>query len=199
MSFHANALTKENSAAPTKPYTNTRLWPHKSPALPNAGPTTPNASNGPVIVQLIMLTVLPRSSATVFSDTTSNVMVKLTVNTLASKIPKVALRCVSRARVLIRCFINCDHGITEISSTPPESMTPASSSADCGRISFVIGNYGNTRSTVAPRATMVLFFTDFPAITACFNFPDWFPVIAPTTKPASSSRAFTVSRRLPTT
>jgi hypothetical protein len=39
-----------------------------------------------------MVTVLPKSSATVFSDTTSNVMVKLTVNTLASNTPSVALR-----------------------------------------------------------------------------------------------------------
>ena len=111
------------------------MCPHKSPALPNAGPTTPNASSGAVIVQLITETVLPKSSATVFSETTNNVMVKLTVNTLASNTPSVAFRCVIDTRDATRRFKRLPHGITEISSTPPESMTPVSSNCDGGRCS----------------------------------------------------------------
>ena len=113
-------------AAPTSPKTNNRLCPHKSPALPKAGPTTPKASNGPVITQLITETLVPTSSATVFRLTTSRVIVKLTVNTLASRTRSVALRCVIETRRVTVRRKSRDHGMTEISSTPPESMIPSS-------------------------------------------------------------------------
>ena len=153
MSFHANALASENTPAPISPYTNTRLWPHRSPALPNAGPTTPNASSGAVIVQLMMVTVLPRSSATVFSETTNSVMVKLTVNTLASNTPRVALRCVRPTRLVMRCFSNADHGMTEISSTPPESITPGSLCAEGGRCSSRCTAYTVLAQTLTRRCS----------------------------------------------
>ena len=72
--------------------TKTRLWPHRSPALPNAGPTTPKASIGPVIAQLSTLTEVSRSSAMRCSDTTRIVTVKLTVNSPPSTTHSTAHR-----------------------------------------------------------------------------------------------------------
>ena len=66
--------------APASPTRKTFLWPHRSPALPKAGPTTPKASIGPVITHDSVVSSEPMSSAMSTSDTASSVIVTLTVN-----------------------------------------------------------------------------------------------------------------------
>ena len=90
--LHATALSSPNTPARRRPPMNTRRCPHRSPALPNAGPITPNERSGPVIVHDITETDVPRSAAIVGRDTTSNVIERPTVNTLAKSTSRVNLR-----------------------------------------------------------------------------------------------------------
>ena len=69
---------------------NTRLCPHRSPALPNAGPTTAKANIGPVMAQVSNVFDECRSVAICFNDTTNKVIVKLTVNRPPSTIHNTA-------------------------------------------------------------------------------------------------------------
>ena len=123
VAFHANAVLRAKIPATNNPQTKTRLCPHKSPTLPNAGPTTPNANIGAVIAQLMIPVVLFKSSATVLSETTNSVIMKLTVNTQLSNTIRVALRRETPTRCTSLRRSNNDHGITETSSTPPLSRT----------------------------------------------------------------------------
>src|SRR3954464_9836603 len=78
--LHATAVARAKMPAPANPTRKTFLWPHMSPALPKAGPTTPNASIGPVMTHDRVVSSDPMSWAMSTSDTASNVMVTLTVN-----------------------------------------------------------------------------------------------------------------------
>src|SRR4051812_7319678 len=76
----AKAVARANTPAPASPSRKTFLWPQISPALPNAGPTTPKASMGPVMTHDRVVSSDPMSAAMSTSDTASRVMVTLTVN-----------------------------------------------------------------------------------------------------------------------
>ena len=80
VAFHAMAVSAAKIDAPRRPRRKRRLWPHRSPALPKAGPTTPKASIGPVSAQLMVDVSEFKSVATVSSETTRMVIVALTAN-----------------------------------------------------------------------------------------------------------------------
>ena len=124
--FGASAASPAKIPAPSRPPTNTRLWPIRSPSVPNAGPTTANTSIGAVIDQLTTLTLEPRSSATVSSTTTSSVIVKLTVNAPDSSTAIVALRREIPTRSASAERIRSRSGVMTTSSTPAVTGTPGS-------------------------------------------------------------------------
>jgi hypothetical protein len=87
--FHASAVSAANTAAPARPITYTRLAPYTSTALPSTGPRTPNASSGPVMIQVSVALSDPMSSAIVPSDTDRIVIVNPTANRPASAVPVI--------------------------------------------------------------------------------------------------------------
>lgn len=129
--LHASAVSAAKTPAASKPVTNTRLWPHRSPALPKAGPTTPNASIGPVIAQLSTLTDESNSSAMRCSDTTRIVTVKLTVNRPPSTTHSTAHRRSIPMRAASRRRSRIGHGTTPSSSTPAGSNDKVRSGRRC--------------------------------------------------------------------
>jgi hypothetical protein len=77
--FHAIAVRSANTPAPSRPIRKIFFWPYTSPALPAAGPTTPNTSIGPVIAHEMIDGVVPRSLAMSTCDTARIVTVTATV------------------------------------------------------------------------------------------------------------------------
>ena len=90
VALHDSAIPTANTAEPSRPRRKTRFWPQMSPALPDAGPTMPNARRGPVITQVRVVSDVPRSRAIVESDTARIVMVKPTVKSPNSAVPSTS-------------------------------------------------------------------------------------------------------------
>jgi hypothetical protein len=87
---HASDVNSAKTPAPRTPTRYRRRWPHTSPALPNAGPTTPNASSGPVMTHVRVASLASRSPAMVGMETASRVMVKLTANSPDSTVARTS-------------------------------------------------------------------------------------------------------------
>src|SRR5687768_8716143 len=118
--FHDSAMPMAKIADPAMPSRYIRFWPKRSPALPNAGPTMPNASSGPVITHVSVVLDDPTSSAIVDSETARIVMVNPTENRPMRTVPSTShgyfeepsTRSASRSRS------SSGHGRTLTSSAP---------------------------------------------------------------------------------
>ena len=121
----AKAVRPAKIPAPSRPPTNTRLCPIKSPSLPKAGPITAKANIGAVIDQLTTLTVDFKSAATVSNTTTSKVTVKLTVNTPLKSTVIVALRREIPMRSTNAERTRSCRGASATSSTPAVIAAPS--------------------------------------------------------------------------
>ena len=84
----ANTVSAVTTVEIVNPVRNTRRWPYRSPSLPRIGSATADARSGPEITQAMSVSVVPKSSAIVGSETASSVTGKVVANMPVSAVSR---------------------------------------------------------------------------------------------------------------